>query len=68
MHRDMAQRMTLARVDDLKRRNRIEAAREAIYNKNYAVDSAPVEKLLQEESLVPTAVCPIACCICNHTS
>jgi len=56
MPRDMMQRMTLARVDDVKRRNRVEAAREAIYVKNYAVDSQAVENLLQEDSLVPTVV------------
>ena len=56
MPRDMTQRMTLARVDDVKRRNRVEAAREAIYMKNYGIDSQAVENLLQEHSLVPTVV------------
>ena len=56
MPRDMKQRITLARVDDVKRRNRVEAAREAIYVKNYGVDSQPVKNLLQEDSLVPTVV------------
>ena len=53
----MTQRTTLARVDNVKRRIRVEAAREAIYVKNYAIDSAIVKRLLQEESLVPSAVC-----------
>jgi hypothetical protein len=57
MRRDMAQRVTLARVDDTGRRNRVAAARETVYEKNYAVNSAAVENLLQEDSLVPTAVC-----------
>lgn len=57
MHRDMTQRMSLARVDDTKRRSRIKAAREAIYVKNYTIDSMAVENLLREDSLVPTAVC-----------
>jgi hypothetical protein len=57
MHRDMAQRMALARVDDVKRRSRIKAAREAIYVNNYTIDSKVVENLLREDSLVPTAVC-----------
>ena len=57
MRRDMKQRVSLVRTDDVKRRNLIRAAREAIYLKNYAVDSDVVEKLLREESLVPTAVC-----------
>lgn len=56
MRRDMAQRRTLARIDDVKRRDRIETAREKIYEKGYVVDSRAVEDLLQEDSLVPTAV------------
>jgi hypothetical protein len=56
-HRDMMQRTTLARVDNVKRRIRVEAAREAIYVNNYTINSKAVENLLQEESLVPTAVC-----------
>jgi hypothetical protein len=54
--RDMTQRGTLARIDDMSRRNRIDSAREIIYEKNYAVDSNPVENLLKVDSLVPTAV------------
>jgi hypothetical protein len=57
MRGDMAQRRTLARIDDVKRRNRVETAREKIYEKGYVVDSTVVEDLLQEDSLVPTAVC-----------
>lgn len=57
MRRDMAQRRALARMDDVKRRARIETAREKIYEKGYVVDSRAVEDLLQEDSLVPTAVC-----------
>jgi hypothetical protein len=56
MHRDMIQRKSLARIDDAKRRNRTWSAREAIYLKNFAVDSTAVETLLKEDSLVPTAV------------
>jgi hypothetical protein len=59
MRRDMAQRGTLARMDDVKRRARIETAREKIYEKGYVVDSRAVEDLLQEDSLVPTAVCAL---------
>jgi hypothetical protein len=54
--RDMMQRKTLARVDDVTRRNRVASARESIYEKGYAVNSAPVEHLLKKDSLVPTAV------------
>jgi hypothetical protein len=56
MHRDMAQRISLKRVDDLNRRSRIEAAREIIYVKNNKTDSKAVEALLQEDSLIPTIV------------
>jgi hypothetical protein len=49
--------MSLARVDDTKRRSRVKAAREVIYVKNCTIDSKAVENLLQEDSLVPTAVC-----------
>jgi hypothetical protein len=55
--RDMAQRDTLARVDDVDRRHRIATARNPIYGKNYAVDSTAVKRLLQKDSLVPSAVC-----------
>jgi hypothetical protein len=55
-HRDMVQRISLKRVDDLNRRSRIEAAREIIYVKNYKTDSKAVEALLQEDSLIPTTV------------
>jgi hypothetical protein len=59
--RDMTQRKTLARVDDVGRRTRVEVARESIYQKNYAVDSKRVEDLLQNESLVPAAVSTTPC-------
>ena len=55
MRRDKAQRASLARVDGLERRNRIKAAREIIYAKNYKTDSKAVEDLLRRDSLVPTA-------------
>ena len=56
MARDMAQRKTLARTNDVKHRTRVRAARKSIYEKDYAIDSRAVEDLLQEHSLVPTAV------------
>ncbi|KAH7904408.1 hypothetical protein BJ138DRAFT_1138545 [Hygrophoropsis aurantiaca] len=55
MARDMAQRRTLARTDDAHRRNAISNARKLIYEQGWAVDSAPVERLLKPDSLVPTA-------------
>jgi hypothetical protein len=57
MRRDMTQRRTLARIDDVKRRNCVETAREKIYEQGYVVNSRVVEDLLQGDSLVPTAVC-----------
>lgn len=56
MARDMRQRVTLARVDDDAKRRKVEIARDIIYKKNYAVDSAAVEAILKEESLVPASV------------
>ena len=56
LHRDMAQRLSLAHTDDVKCRSCVYAAREAVYGKNCTVDSAAVENLLKEDSLVPTAV------------
>jgi hypothetical protein len=57
MRRDLAQRVSLARVDDVHRRVRLHAAREAIYENNHPVDGAAVKKLLNDVSLVPNAVC-----------
>jgi len=56
MRRDMTQRISLAHIDDVKRRSHVGAAREAIYSENNTIDSAAVKNLLKEESLVPTAV------------
>jgi hypothetical protein len=54
-----SQRASLVRVDDKDRRYRIATARQFIYEKQYRVNSAAVERLLQEDSLVPTSVCLI---------
>jgi hypothetical protein len=56
MARDMQQRENMARVDDMRRRNIVDAARRVIYEKNFRVNSAAVERMLQDASLVPTAV------------
>jgi len=56
MRRDLSQRASLARVDDINRRSRLAAARKAIYEKNHTVDGTAVENLLKEDSLVPAAV------------
>jgi hypothetical protein len=52
----MAQRRTLTQIDDVKWHTRVEMAHQKIYEKGYVVDSRAVEDLLQEDSLVPTAV------------
>lgn len=52
----MKQRLSLARVDNEDRKRKVQTARRIIYEKNYAVNSEAVEKLLKEESLVPTSV------------
>ena len=44
------------RVDDNQRRSKITSARNLIYCKNYAVDSPAIQRLLKEQSLVPTVV------------
>jgi hypothetical protein len=56
MARDMLQRETMARVDDMQRRHAVNAAQRVIYKKNFLVNGALVERMLQDTSLVPTAV------------
>ena len=56
MERDILQRQFLARTDTQERRDKIVAARQLIYEKNYVVNTPQVEALLKEESLVPTKV------------
>ena len=56
MKLDAKQRLSLARVDDERRQRKITTARSIIYEKKYALDSEAVEKILKEESLVPTLV------------
>ena len=57
MARDINQQKTLACVDDIHRRSKVYAARRVIYEKHYQVNSAAVEAMLKDESLVPTGVC-----------
>lgn len=56
MTQDMQQRHTLARIDDDARKRKIHIARDIIYRQNYSVDNEAVERLLKDQSLVPTAV------------
>jgi hypothetical protein len=56
MVRDMTRRVSLTRIDNKARQSKVIAARRLIYEKQYRIDSAAVERLLKHESLVPTAV------------
>ena len=53
---DRRQRRTNSRVDDLYRQSKITSARRIIYEENYRINSAAVERILKEESLVPNLV------------
>ena len=56
MSRDLAQRVSLAHVDDVDRRARVQAARMAIYENNHPVNGAAIKRLLNQDSLVPSIV------------
>lgn len=53
---DMLHRRSLIRKDTPERQGKVTAAREFIYEGQYVVDAAQVERLLKDESLVPTEV------------
>jgi hypothetical protein len=54
--KDRRNRKKLLRTDDHRYRLTVSNARKAILERNYAVNSAVVERLLKPRSLVPTAV------------
>jgi hypothetical protein len=54
---DMSHRKSHARKDDTERRRKVQTARDIIYEKRYTVQSKAVERILSENSLVPTLVC-----------
>ena len=56
MSRDLAQRVSLVRVDDADRRVRVHAARTAVYENNHLVNGAAIKRLLDRDSLVPSLV------------
>ena len=56
MSRDLAQRVSLARVDDVDRHFRVQAAQTAIYENNHPVNGAAIKRLLDQDSLVPSTV------------
>jgi hypothetical protein len=53
---DMKLRKSLIRVDDERRRYKVELARGFIYDKDYLVNSKAVEAVLKQQSLVPNIV------------
>ena len=53
---DMRRRQLLARTDDDNRQNKVLHARELIFERNYAVNTPQIEKLLRDQSLVPITV------------
>jgi len=53
---DMLDRLTLQRVDDQARRNKINRARKLIFERGAPVDGKRVKSILNSESLVPTRV------------
>jgi hypothetical protein len=57
MVRDGKRRKTWARISS-SHLETVKLARKHIYEENWAVDSAPVKRLLDEHSLTPTGVCP----------
>ena len=52
--RDIKDRVTKARHDDTTYKEKVQAARNIIYAKHFAVNSESVETILKPESLVPT--------------
>lgn len=51
---DMRQRQSLARTDNLDRRDKVTRARDMIYKENKAVNNRASEELLKDQSLVAT--------------
>lgn len=58
MPRDMTIRANSIRVDDVQRKSLVMSARRVIYQTGLIVNSAAVENLLKDLSLVPNKVCP----------
>ena len=56
MSRDLAQRVSLARVDDVGRCSRVQAAQTAVNENNHSVNGAAIKRLLDQDSLVPSIV------------
>ena len=61
----MLQHNSLAWVDDNAHRGDINSARRLIYQQNYQVNSAAVERILHPNSLAPTVVhCNVSLILC----
>jgi hypothetical protein len=60
---DLRRREAHVRMDDEALRFKLSQARSAIYNSGYVVNSAYIEMMLKEHSLVPAAVCVVPCFI-----
>ena len=56
MARDMWQHETMAHVDNMRHCNLVDVAQRAIYEHKFCMNSTAVRKMLQDTSLVPTAV------------
>ena len=56
MSRDLAQRVSLACIDDIDRCSRVQAVRTAVYENNHPINGAAIKKLLDQDSLVPSIV------------
>ena len=57
MLKDMAMRVNSVRVDDAQRKGLVVSARRVIYQKGFTVNSAAVDNLLKDLSLVLNKVC-----------
>ena len=56
MSRDLAQRVSLALVDDVDQCARVQAAWTAMYENNHPVNGVAIKRLLDQDSLVPSMV------------
>lgn len=68
---DRGIRVNEARVDTAERRERVDAARELIYDKGYVVNAKNVDAILKEDSSVPTEVSSspsvVMVCSCDYS-
>jgi hypothetical protein len=60
---DLQNRITLQRVDDDSRREKIAEARKLVYEKGASIKGPTVGRKLGQESMVPTTVRVSWCCL-----